>query len=139
MSNFYDQGAYLKEFNLFYLSSRTTILLVWEKAPFSIRSIPFLFKVKIYNFPHLLNVSALISQIKLEEASTFRSPYPKGGRTFILFSLMIKCSSEFILERSGRYDIVFSDKMSSTNAKHAAISLGTEDSLFLEASRDLKF
>ena len=28
MSNFYDQGAYLKEVNLFYLSSRTTILLV---------------------------------------------------------------------------------------------------------------
>ena len=52
---------------------------------------------------------------------------------------MIKCSSEFILDRSGRYDIVFSDKMSSTNAKHAEISLGTEDSLFLEASRDLKF
>lgn len=36
ISNFYDHGASLKVISLFYLSSRTIILLVFENAPFSI-------------------------------------------------------------------------------------------------------
>jgi len=102
ISNFYDQGASLNVINLFSFNSKTTIFLVCEKEPFSIFSILFLFKVKVSNLSHLLKISADISAIWFEDASTFLNPSPKGGNALILLSLMMRCSRVLMPDKSGR-------------------------------------
>jgi len=92
----------LNVINLFSFNYRTTIFLVCEKAPFSILSILFLFKVKVSNLSHLLKISADISAIWFEDASTFLNPSPKGGNALILLSLMMRCSRVLMPDKSGR-------------------------------------
>lgn len=107
ISSFYDQGDSVKELSLFSLSSRTTKLLVWEKDPFYILSIEFLFNVKVYSFEQAWKVIDLIYEMLFEEASTFLNPYPKRGSPLILLSLIMRCSRVLIVDKFGRLVMLF--------------------------------
>lgn len=138
ISNFSDHGTSVKEVNRFSFNSSTIMLLVWEKDPFSILSILFLFKVRVSSLEQSLNVAAVSSLIKFPEASTLLSPSPNRGRALSLLSLIIKCSRVLMPERLGRVVIPFSDKISSTKAGQKDSSFEIVVSLFLERSRDFK-
>ena len=139
MSNLSDHGASLKVRSRFSFNYSTTILLVCEKAPFSILSILFLLRVNISNLSHNLNILPDISAIWLEEASTFLNPSPSGGSNLILLSLMMRCSKVLMPDKSGRYTIWFYAKISSTKARHAEIYLGIPVILLRDRSRDFRF
>lgn len=89
VSSFYECGISEKSKSLFYLSSKAIRLFVFEKVPFSICSIQFLLRIRVYSFEQSLKVFIKSWLIKLLEAYTFFVLYPRAGKAFKRLSFII--------------------------------------------------